>query len=250
MNRTNTAKTPKKGKELEKIGRRELKKRVEAILDGDFQQQGEELLHYPLKSLLNPLFIALCHRKEHIRWNAVAAFGLIVPKIAENNMEDGRIVMRRFLWSLNDESGGIGWGAPEAMAAVMAASEPLRKEYLHMLISYMEDDGEELFEDGNFLELPMLQRGLLWGMGQLCQAFPDIADERVREDIAFYLGSEDNETAAMALWALNGAGVKIEATHLDRFLQDTSPLTIFSLLNGKRLEKTTPAELAKQITKE
>ena len=99
-------------------------------------------------------------------------FGWLVPAIAEKELEAARIVMRRFLWSLNDESGGIGWGAPEAMAEIMCHSPVLRHEYLHMLISYMREDGENLFEDGNYLELPMLQRGLLWGIGRLCQEHP------------------------------------------------------------------------------
>jgi len=36
-----------------------------------------------------------------------------------------------------------------------------------MLVSYMREDGPEAFQDGNFIELPMLQRGLLWGIGRL-----------------------------------------------------------------------------------
>eukprot|EP00362_Geleiidae_sp_MMETSP1317_P000447 CAMPEP_0201284794 /NCGR_PEP_ID=MMETSP1317-20130820/84991_1 /ASSEMBLY_ACC=CAM_ASM_000770 /TAXON_ID=187299 /ORGANISM="Undescribed Undescribed, Strain Undescribed" /LENGTH=71 /DNA_ID=CAMNT_0047606373 /DNA_START=1077 /DNA_END=1289 /DNA_ORIENTATION=- len=67
-------------------------------------------------------------------------------------MEEARIVMRRMLWSMNDESGGIGWGVPEAMAEVMTCNKGLAEEYIHMLISYMREDGEELFQDGNFLE--------------------------------------------------------------------------------------------------
>jgi len=43
----------------------------------------------------------------------------------------------------------------------------LAEEYLHMLVSYMREDGPKAFQDGNFIELPMLQRGLLWGIGRL-----------------------------------------------------------------------------------
>jgi hypothetical protein len=119
------------------------------------------------RDLIATLFSALCHREELVRWHAVSVFGTAVGRMAGKDLESARVVMRRFLWSLNDESGGIGWGAPEAMAEIMFVSRPLAEEYLHMLISYMREDGPEAFQDGNFIELPMLQRGLLWGVGRL-----------------------------------------------------------------------------------
>jgi len=105
-----------------------------------------------------------------VRWHAVSVFGTTVDRMAGQDLESARIVMRRFLWSLNDESGGIGWGAPEAMAEIMYHCRPLAEEHLHMLVSYMREDGPEAFQDGNFIELPMLQRGLLWGIGRLIPA--------------------------------------------------------------------------------
>jgi len=37
--------------------------------------------------------------------------------------------MRRLMWNLNDESGGIGWGNPEAMGEILACHEALANEY-------------------------------------------------------------------------------------------------------------------------
>ena len=60
--------------------------------------------------------------------------GEVVSKIAENDLEFARIIMRRPMLNLNDESGGIGWGAPEAMGEIMARSEKLAEEYHKILI--------------------------------------------------------------------------------------------------------------------
>jgi len=57
-------------------------------------------------------------------------------------MESARVIMRRLMWSLNDESGGIGWGAPEAMGEIMARHEQLTKEYSAILGSYIREDGK------------------------------------------------------------------------------------------------------------
>ena len=120
------------------ITRMQLKKDVLSILQHNgLEEIFKKIAGYDFRQLINPLFSALCHREENVRWSAVFCFGRIVPQRAEQDMVSARIVMRRFLWSLNDESGGIGWGVPEAMAEVMCHSAALRKEYLHMLISYM-----------------------------------------------------------------------------------------------------------------
>ncbi len=75
-----------------------------------------------------------------------------MANFAEEDMESARVIMRRLMWSLNDESGGIGWGSPEAMGEIIASHDGLAKEYAHVLISYV-------WEEGNFLEYEPLQRG-------------------------------------------------------------------------------------------
>lgn len=162
---------------------------------------------HPGPQLLNPFFSALCHSSEKVRWHAVAGFGQVVNRIYKEDIEAARVVMRRFLWSLNDESGGVGWGAPEAMAEVMCRNEGLRQEYLHMLISYMREDGEELFQDGNFLELPLLQRGLLWGICRLASLFPEELEKyKIENDLLNYRQSQDPLVRFLALGVLSLLG--------------------------------------------
>jgi len=67
-----------------------------------------------------------------------------VPKIADEDMESARIIIRKLMWSLNDESGGIGWGVPEAMANIMLNHKDLFKEYGHILRSYAKGGGNYL----------------------------------------------------------------------------------------------------------
>ena len=69
------------------------------------------------------------------------------------------------MWSLNDESGGIGWGAAEAMGEIMARNDRMAEEYACILISYINPCG-------NFIDNPDLQKGILWGLGRLAQDRP------------------------------------------------------------------------------
>ncbi len=162
-----------------------------------------EVRNYPEKDLVNPLFSALSRPEERVRWHAISVFGQVVPRLADQDMEAARIVMRRFLWSLNDESGGIGWGAPEAMAEIMLHHDPLAEEYLHMLLSYLHPDGPLDHQDGNFLELPSLQCGLLWGIGRLASRLaPKLVSRGVVGDLFPYLQSGNGAVRGMAVWAL------------------------------------------------
>lgn len=186
------------------------------------------LERYPDHLVLNTLFSALCNPLDQVRWNAVVCFGTIVPRLAEERIEEARVIMRRFLWSLNDESGGIGWGAPESLAEVMCYCGQLRREYLHMLISYMCEDGEEFFQDGNYLELPMLQRGLLWGIGRLCQCHRDeMIEQNIVENVAAYLSSKDSTVSGLAIWALGLLQAKSTAQRIAPFLDEDKVIQIY-----------------------
>lgn len=227
------------------MSRRQLKKNVLAILHkSDLEEIYEDLERYQNQRLLNPLFSALCHPEEIVRWHAVSCFGRVVPAIEDKSPEAARIVMRRFLWSLNDESGGIGWGSPEAMSEIMCQSSLLRKEYLHMLISYMREDGEEEFQDGNYLELPMLQRGLLWGVGRLCQSIPvEMIGQQIAPDLAAYLDSADQDVSGLAIWCLGLLRLDDTQERIRDFLNSRFELRLF--LAGK-VQKIPVAQLARK----
>ncbi len=208
---------------------RKIKKEVLTILqEPDLQVVIKKLRPYGGRDLINPLFSAICRGEERIRWHAISMFGQILSQIAESDLEASRIVMRRFLWSLNDESGGIGWGAPEAMAETMAHSAILFREYHHMLLSYMREDGPELFQDGNYLELPQLQAGLLWGIGRLASFYkPVLLEEGVASDVVPYLHSADQNVRGMAVWCLGILKPEQAEEILVELMQDKSEVTLY-----------------------
>ncbi len=212
-----------------RLARRRIKLELLLLLE---KRQTSEIFHllqrYPDHLVMNTLFSALCNPLDQVRWNAVICFGTIVPRLAEERIEDARVIMRRFLWTLNDESGGIGWGAPESLAEIMCHCGQLRREYLHMLISYMCEDGEEFFQDGNYLELPMLQRGLLWGIGRLCQHHRDeMTEQNIVENVAAYLSSTDSTVSGMALWSLGLLQAKSTAQRIAPFLDKDKVIQIY-----------------------
>ena len=147
-------------------GMKALKREVLGLLiRNDGQTFPEEILGFPLKRVVNPLFSYIQSCDERIKTRAVAAMGKVVAALADQEMEAARIVMRRLMWSLNDESGGIGWGAPEAMGEIMAEHEGLAREFHKILISYVDSEG-------NYLEYAPLRQGAVLGLKRLFKAQP------------------------------------------------------------------------------
>ncbi len=178
-----------------RISHRHLKRRILELLSGnEFESVQKEIGGFPARQVINPLFSFLYHKDEQIKWRAVTAMGGVVSKLADQDIESARVIMRRLLWNLNDESGGIGWGSPEAMGEIMAMHEGLANEYYNMLISYVNPDG-------NFLEHPMLQRGVLWGVWRLACSRPHLIKDAARL-LQPFLHSEDSTAQGIARKAL------------------------------------------------
>ena len=211
------------------MSRRKIKQEVLTLLAStDFDRICREVQKYTEKDLVNPIFSALSRPEEVVRWHAISVFGQVVPRLADQDMEAARIVMRRFLWSLNDESGGIGWGAPEAMAEIMLHHDRLADEYLHMLISYLRPDGPLEHQDGNFLELPSLQCGLLWGIGRLAERRAATLTSRgVVADLLPYLQSEDGGVRGLAVWSLGQLQAVVGRDTLQPLATDSSQVRLY-----------------------
>lgn len=211
------------------MGTRKIKQQVISLLNGyslTFIQQ--ELAKLEPVEVINALFSAICRNEEQVRWHAVSAMGAAVSRLAVEDMEGARIIMRRLLWSLNDESGGIGWGAPESLAEIMCLHEGLAFEYVHMLISYMRPDGEEIWQDGNFLEHEAIQRGLLWAAGRLAQCRGQLVlDKGMDQDLPPYLDSPDAVVRGLTARAIGLTGRAVRLDRLQELTEDDTPVRLY-----------------------
>jgi hypothetical protein len=202
-----------------------LKQRVRELLRSVELEEGIEVLcRLPGRKVINPLFSLLYDGDEGIKWAAVSAMGAVVSKLADEDMEGARIIMRRLMWNLNDESGGIGWGSPEAMGEILARHEGLAKEYSHVLLSYT-------MEDWNYLEHEMLQRGLLWGIGRLAQTRPALLHE-AGPHLLPYLESGDAQVRGLAAWVAGILRLEEASRKLEGLRDDGAAVQIYEHPHG------------------
>ncbi len=214
---------------------RQLKKRVFSLLiREDFVDILPRFSRIPAKQVINPLFSFLYHADDIVRWHAVSAMGLVTAGLAKRNMESARIIMRRLIWTLNDESGGIGWGSPEAMGDILARSPKLAGEFAKILVSYS-------LPHGNYLEHEVLQRGLLWGLNRLSEVEPQLthgAAPHVRE----FLKSNDPYHQGLAVCY---AGSVQDTKALPRIEQLIHNQTVITYYTQLRVRSVTVGDLAR-----
>jgi len=92
----------------EKASGRELKRKVSDLLRSTTTENWlEELNHFPSSMVVNSLISLLSAMDQGVKWKAIRAMGIVVERIARNDMEYARNIIRRLMWSLNEESGGI-----------------------------------------------------------------------------------------------------------------------------------------------
>ncbi len=206
---------------VERLKGRKLKERVvELLKDPNFCSSLEKLRQLPGRLVVNPLLSLLLDHDELVKWRAVTAIGAIVSFMAEKDVEAARVIMRRLMWSLNDESGGIGWVAPEAMSEIMAQSNTIAEEYSSILISYLD-------EQGNFLEYEPLQKGLIWGVARLATVRPDLM-KPASIHLHKYLSSNDASIRGLSALSMGLLKATQDRDYLNELLNDHAEFQMFS----------------------
>ncbi len=179
---------------------RKIKQQVTEIL-GESNLTGalNRLKEIPDAQLIGHLFSHFYHMDERIKLRSTTAMGELALRISGNSMEKARIILRRIMWNLNDESGGIGWGSPEAMGEILSKSPELAGEFKSVMFSYL-DTG------GNHIEHEILQRGVIWGIGTYLEAAPHDLTQPTLTRLYSFLNSPDPLKRGYAVRALINAG--------------------------------------------
>lgn len=215
---------------------REIKQKIyDFLVQDDFQASVDNICKLPEKQAVNPLFSFLFNSNPLIKWHAVTAMGAVVAQLADKKLEEARVIIRRLMWNLNDESGGIGWGSPEAMGEILARHDTLAAEYHTILISYIDPEG-------NYLEHDVLQRGVLWGIGRFAHAKPETAKTALPL-LTPLLNSQDPYLRGLAGWTCGLYFQNGDHPELDRLTTDA---TVIDFYNNDKLNQVSISNLVKQ----
>lgn len=205
-------------------GRKTKKKVGEILLDPTRKSAFDRLKKIPNEQLVGHLFSHFYHKDDLVKFRSIAAMGDLGSRLEKQNIEKARIVLRRIMWNLNDESGGIGWGSPEAMGEILSQCPELAMEFKSILLSYLDPDG-------NYLEHEMLQRGVLWGIGTYLESSPLDLNRRTKGLLFGFLHSPDPIKRGYAVRALVNAKRFGCIIVPENIVKDTHRVDIFSSWN-------------------
>jgi len=125
--------------------------------------------------------------------HAIKATGLAAKVIAERDPEYIRNYLLRLFWLLNDESGGIGWRAPELIGEILFRC-PQFSQFFPMLISLLDLEREDA---------PRFRKGTLWAIGRVAQVSRQAMLPSLSQIESCIASAQEPDTKEMAVWCLN-----------------------------------------------
>lgn len=216
------------------------KRRIRSLLEADnWQENLAEIVSQGLPAT-GALFSFLAH-DPLLMHRAARALGILIAKINESDPEAARNLVRRFMWHMNEESGNIGWGIPDAYAETLFASPALADTYSRILNSYIFDLG---FDD-NFCDHDILRRDCYWAIGRLAEARPELA-EQARPWLVRGLADADPICRGFAAWALGKLAPDLAALPALRKLAETGKNDECAVFENDQLLKKSAAILAQE----
>lgn len=209
----------------------------ECLVSPQWREHLDEIAQGGLENV-GPLFSFLLLGPQTMH-RAAVALGQVTTRLMQNQPESAKNIIRRLMWHLNEESGNIGWGIPEAFAEILAASEPLAKDFHRILISYIFDLGR----DDNYCDNDTLRRSCYWAIGRLAQARPQLC-LTARPWLLKGLEDVDPVCQGMAAWALSQLPPDLmDAPALRRLAEagNTAPCELF---DGEDVYERTASQIA------
>jgi len=175
--------------------------------------------------LLQRIFARLYSHDPAVKWRAVVAFGVLV---AEDVMEEdeAREQLKRLLWILNDESGSVPFGVPEALGEMFANRPSLLPIYRPILVSYLVH--KEMIQTGP------IRAGVVWALGRVGLEDPEDR-QRAVPGLKSALAADEAEVRGAALWTLTRLGMADELREsVEARLDDEDSTTL--LIDGEVLD--------------
>jgi len=174
-------------------------------------------------------------KNDILRWHAIDSLGVVSGAIADRDPAEIRELIRKFLWSMTEESGNVNHHAPEAVAEIIYNRPKLYTDLAPMMITLSID--EEVF-----------QPGMLWAVGRLAGKVPYIIE--ILNRIISFLSDKNPISRGNAAWALGEIVVseKIETNSLNDIISGLKKLkddkTIISIYIDGQLHHKSIAAIA------
>jgi hypothetical protein len=180
------------------------------------------------------LFSFIFDNDELTRWRAIEAMGKVTALQAESDIEKTRDLVRRLLWLMSDESGGLGWHSPEVIGEILVNVPDLIDEFAPLLPAYLR---EEPFERGTHLAVYRVA------------SVDKTPFAECRTELLASLRNQDQVIRSLAALALGAIDLKAHYNDIAGLKGDTDEVTLYDFDTGQ-LRETTVEQIALETVAE
>lgn len=161
-----------------------VKERLDKILENrDWGALGERI--HEDRGVVRKIMSRIYIKDGLIFWRAVEALGKASAEIEKKEPGYAVELVRRYFWSLNEESGGNAWNASEAIGSILYHNPKECSHFNWMFSALLEDES--------------LQEGVLWGLSQIAISKPE-AVYPLAEAVLPFLEALEVKLRGLAVW--------------------------------------------------
>ena len=171
-------------------------------------------------------------RDDALRWRALDALGQLAAVVADGEGADKvRGLIRRLLWLMNDESGGIAWHGPEAIAEVLVNVPELIGEYGRIMASFIDEDP--------------FGPGTHWAIARVAPKLPE-EFSHLKERLARAPASKDAIERGYGLLALAALDTRLAREHAHALVDDDATIVTWDRAH-EALRETKVGDIAREV---
>lgn len=180
------------------------------------------------KSLIRKLISLSYDKEDVISWKTMEVLGLAARELAAERMDVNRDTVRRLLWSMGEESGGIGWSSAEILGEMIRNCPDDLSDIIPIVWSFRDEE--------------MFRAGTLRAMGRIASVRPDLV-QFIIEDLPVMAGDSNPMVRGYAAWVMGILGDAALRGPLESLLKDTGVAAFYC--KGILAEKSV-AEIAQE----
>lgn len=228
-----------------KLSGKKLKNVIIDLLNSD-NWEGELIpfIDYFGAKLTNSFFSASYSENKLVSYRAIRSFGLLTKKLSKSEREKIRILVRKCIWMLTEESGGIPWRIPEIIGEIMSNDKFIAEEFCDILFSYINEveSGPE-----NYLEHLPIRKSVYIGINTLSEKYPKIILNRKNIIEQRFQNENDPEAIAYLSMIVAKSNLITCDEHLKKFVSNDAIIEYYreDVLVKKSLSQIIQESLSK-----
>lgn len=181
------------------------------------------------KSVIRWIISFSYDKDDVVTWRAAEAIGKVTHQLSKKRMDVVRDTVRRLLWTMTEESGGIGWSSAEMIGEIIRNNPDDLSDIIPVLWSFRDEE--------------MFRAGVVWAMCRIASVRPDLV-RFITGDLRAMIKDNNPEVRGYSALAIGLLGDEDAVSDIKGLAGDNMTIRVY---NSGELSKIAINELLKEI---